>query len=135
MWNDSRIRKAIVKNILTSIVLLLILFLVENRICLFTYLPYQFAYEQKEACIQHGSLRHNYVRVAVMEQGEVIATATVKRGCGETSDSMIPVGYASDRKPAVVRVSPVVTGGQIGVFVALILGNLLFVRKLHRARG
>lgn len=111
------------------------MFLVENRAYIFTYLPYQFAYEQREAYVQQGRLRNNYVQVAVMEQDEVIAKGTVKRASGETFGSMITVGYASGRKPSVVRTSLVVTSGQISVLVTLILGNLLFVRKLHRANG
>lgn len=78
-------------------------------------------------------LRHNYMKVAVMEQGEVIAVDTVKHACGETADSLITVGYASKRKPSVVRCPPVVTGGQISVLIALILGNLTFIWKIHRA--
>lgn len=132
MWNDNHIIKAILKNILTSILLLLALFLVDNRTYIFTYLPHRFVYEQREAYIQPGNLRHNYVRVAVMKQGEVIATDTVKHACGEAAGSTITVGYASDHKPSIVRISPVVTGGQIGVLAALILGNLMFVWKLHR---
>lgn len=133
VWNDKRIRNAIIKNILVSILLLLLLFLVDNRSYLFTYLPYRFAYEQREAYIQPSHLRHNYMKVAVMEQGEVIAVDTVKHACGETADSLITVGYASKRKPSVVRCSPVVTGGQISVLIALILGNLTFIWKIHRA--
>lgn len=135
MLNDKRVKNAIIKNILTSILLLLTVFLVENRAYIFTYLPYQFAYEHREAYVQQGRLRNNYVQVAVMEQDEVIAKGTVKRACGESFGSMITVGYASSRKPSVVRASLVVTSGQISVLVALILGNLLFVRKLYRANG
>lgn len=135
MWNDSRIKKAIIKSILTSIFLMLILFLVDNRSYLFTYLPYQFAYEQKEAYVQYGRLRYEYVWVSVMEQDEAIAMDTVKRGCGESAGSMITVGYAPDRNPSVVRTSLIVTNGQIVSVIILILGNLLFVRKLHRANG
>lgn len=78
-------------------------------------------------------LRHNYVKVAVMEQDEVIAVDTVKHACGETAGSLITVGYAPERKTSVVRNSPVVTGGQISVLIALILGNVMFVWKIHRA--
>lgn len=135
MWNDKRIPNAITRNILTSILLLLVLFLVDNRSYLFTYLPYKFAYEQREAYVQYGRLRHNYVHVAVMEQDEVIAKDTVKRAYNERTFSKITVGYAPDRNPSVVRTSLVVTSGQIAVLVALILGNLMFVRRLRRAGG
>lgn len=135
MWNDKQITNAIKKNILTSILILLVLFLVDNRSYLFTYLPYKFAYEQKEAYIQHSNLRHNYVRVVVMEQGEAIAKGSVKRALGETFGSVITVGYASERKPSIVRISPVVTGGQIAVLLALILGNLRFIWKIHNQSG
>lgn len=135
MWNDERIPKAIIRNILTSLLMLLIVFLADNRTYLFTYLPYKFAYEQHEAYLQYGHLRHNYVRVAVMEQDEVIAKDTVKRAYNERTFSKIIVGYAPDRKPCVVRTSLVVTSGQIAVLAALILGNLMFVWRLRRAGG
>lgn len=135
MWNDKQITNAIKKNILTSILILLVLFLVDNRSYLFIYLPYRFAYEQREAYIQRSNLRHNYVRVVVMEQSEAIAKGTVKRALGETADSMITVGYAPKRKPSVVRSSLVVTGGYVAVLVALILGNLRFIWKIHKLTG
>ena len=132
MWNDERIPNAIKKNILTSILILLVFFLVDNRGYLFTYLPHRFIYEQREAHVQYGNLRHNYVRVAVVEQGEAIAKGTVKRALGEKFGSVITVGYSSKRRPSIVRISPVVTRGQIAVLVGLILGNLRFIWKIHR---
>lgn len=112
---------------------LFIFFLVDNHTYILSYLPHRFVYEQKEAYIQHGNLRHNYVRVVIMQEDEVIATDTVKHALGETVGDMITVGYAADCKPSIVRCSLVVTGGQIGVLAGLILGNLIFVWKLHRA--
>lgn len=132
MWNDTQIRKAIIKNILISLFILFALFLVDNRAYLFHYLPNRSEYELKEAYIQPSNLRHNYVQI-VMEQGEVVVTDTVKHGYGEMVGSVIIVGYASDRKPSVVRVSPVVTGGQICVSAALVLGNLGFVWRIRKA--
>lgn len=132
MWNDKQITNAIKKNILTSILILLVLFLVDNRSYLFTYLPHRFMYEQREAYVQYGRPRHNYVRVVVMEQDEAIAKGTVKRAPGEKFGSVITVGYSSKRKPSIVRSSLVVTGGQIAVFVAMILGNLRFIWKIHK---
>ncbi len=135
MWNDNRIPNAIIKNILTSLLLLLIVFLAENRSYFFTYLPYKFAYEQREAYIQYGRLRYSNARVAVMEQDEVIAKDTVKRAYNEGTFSKITVGYAPNRNPSVVRTSPIVTSGQISVLAALILGNLIFIWRLRRAGG
>lgn len=135
MQNDKRIIKAIIKNILISILLLSVLFLVDNRTYLFTYLPHRFEYEHKEAYIQPSNLRHNYVRVVVMEQGEAMATDTVKHAYGEIVGSMITVGYSPDRKPSVVRISPVVTGGHICILASLILGNLMFVWRIHKTGG
>lgn len=133
MWNDRRIINAIIRNIVTSMLILLIFFLVDNHTYILSYLPHRFVYEQKEAYIQHGNLRHNYVHVVVMQDNEAIATDTVKRALGEAVGDMITVGYAADRKPSIVRCSLVVTGGQIGVLAGLILGNLMFVWKLYRA--
>lgn len=135
MWNDKRIKKAIISNILASILFLLVLFLVDNRTYLFTYLPHRFTYEPREAYIQRSNLRHDYARVVVMEQGEVVATDTVKHAFGETKGSVITVGYAMERKPSIVRITPVVTYGQLGVLLALILGNLGFVWRIHKAGG
>ncbi len=134
MWNDKRIPDAIKKRILISILLLLIVFLADNRSYLFTYLPYRFAYEQREAYLQSGRLQHNYVRVVILEQGEAIAKDIVKRAYGEKTFSVITVGYSADRKPSVVRTSLIVTSGQLAVLTALILSNLLFVWKLRSGR-
>ena len=132
MWNDERIPNAIKKNILTSILILLVLFLVDNRSYLFTYLPHRFIYEQKEAYVQYGNLRNRYVQVVVMEQDEAIAKGTVRRAPGEKFGSVITVGYSPERKPSIVRASLVVTRGQIAVLVGLILGNLRFIWKIHK---
>lgn len=112
---------------------MLILFLLENRTYEFTNLPHRDVYEPREAYIQYGHLRYNYTHVAVMEQGEAIGKATVKRAMGEKFGDKITVGYAPDRKPSVVRTSPVVTGGQIAVLAAFILSNLRFIWRLHKA--
>lgn len=135
MWNDRRITNAILRNIAASVLVLFIFFLMDNHTYILSYLPHRFVYEQKEAYIQPGNLRHNYVRVAIMQKDEVVATDNVKHALGETAGDMITVGYAADRKPSIVRCSLVVTGGQIGVLSGLILGNLIFVWKLHRASG
>ena len=111
---------------------MLVLFLVDNRGYLFTYLPYRFMYEQREAYVQHSNLRNRYVQVVVMEQDEAIAKGTVKRAPGEKFGSVITVGYSPERKPSIVRASLVVTRGYIAVFAALILGNLRFIWKLHK---
>lgn len=71
----------------------------------------------------------------VLEQGEAMAKDIVKRAYGEKTFSVITVGYNADRKPSVVRISLIVTSGQLAVLAALILGNLLFVWKLHRLGG
>ena len=133
MWNDKQITNAIKKNILTSILILLASFLVYNHSYLFTYLPHRFMYEQKEAYVQYSNLRNKYVEVVVMEQDKAIAKGTVRRAPGEKFGSVITVGYSPERQPSIVRSSPVVTGGQIVILVALILGNLRFIWKIHKA--
>lgn len=133
MWNDKQTTNPIKKSILSCILILLVLFLVDNRSYLFTYLPHRFVYEQKEAYVQLGNLRYNYMEVLVMEQDEAIAKGTVKRAFGEKFGSVITVGYSSERKPSVVRNSPVVTGGQITAMAMFILGNLMFIWKIHKA--
>lgn len=135
MWGNKQIMKVIKKNILTSLLLLLVLFLVENRTYLFTYLPHRYVYEQREAYIQYGHSRNSYVEVAVMEQGEAIGKATVKRALGDKFGVKITVGYAPGRKPSVVRTSPVVTGRQIFVLAMFILSNLQLIWKLYKAAG
>ena len=130
MWNDEKTIKAIQKNILTSILLLLIVFLANNCTYLFHYLPHKSAYELREAYIQPSTSRR--VRVVVMEQGKAVAKAKVELAYGEIVGDRIIVGYAPERKRSVVRCSPVISGGQILVLFALVLGNLRFLWSLHK---
>ena len=131
MWNDEKNINAIKKNILTSILLLLIMFLVNNRTYLFHYLPHKSAYELREAYIEPSNSRH--VRVVVMEQGKAVTKAKVELAYGEIIGDRIIVGYAPERKRSVVRCSPVITGGQILDLFALVLGNLRFIWSLHKS--
>lgn len=125
--------KAIIRNLLFSVLLWLILFVMENRTWLFLYLPNQAEYVEMPAYMEHSNLKHNYVQVTVMDEEEVVATGEVKRAFKEQPGTMIAVGYARWQIVPIVRLSPVVTWGQVAVFVALIFGNLSFVWRLYKA--
>ncbi|MDE6700986.1 MAG: hypothetical protein K2K10_08265 [Acetatifactor sp.] len=126
--------KAIIRNLLFSIFLWLILFVVDNRTWLFLYLPNQAEYEEMPAYMEYSNLKHDYVEVTVMDdEGEEVAIGEVKRAFKEHSGTMITVGYARWQIVPIVRLVPVVTWGQIAVVVWMIFANLSIIWRLHKA--
>lgn len=134
MWINKWICRAVIRNILFSILFYGILFVMDNRGYLFAYLPHKEEYRQMDAYIENSNLRRNYVRVTVTDhQGEVVAREVVKRGYKEARGSRIVVGYAPSNIQSVVRIIPLITSGQIAVLISLTLGNIFFIWKIYKA--
>lgn len=129
-----KIESAIRKNIICSILLVLILFIVDNRSYLFDYLPHRWEYEKVKAYISNNKLRHNYVEVNVVVSEDETISARVKHGMGEAEYlEEITVGYSANRAPSVVRVNFIVSWGQICVAAVLAIGNVSYAQRLKRA--
>lgn len=126
-------RNPAVRNLIASLVILCALFVADNRAYFFSYLPFQAEYRVTQAYLTPSWMKFGNVRVNVSLDGEIIGKATVKRSFAEHDWDEIPVGYSLTRPKAVVRIAPVVTWGQEGAFVALILGNIGFVLRLKKA--
>jgi hypothetical protein len=133
--SGDKIKGAMLRNILVSILILCVMFLVENKTYLFDYLPFSSDYQITEATIQPSPLKFNRAKVTVSEGGVAVCEAVVKHGFTERVWDEIPVGYSAASTPHVVRVAPVVTWGALGIAAALILGNIGIAVRLKKAAG
>lgn len=131
-FSDEKLKKAFQKNIAISLLILVMVFLWDNKSYLWDYLPYSQYYEKTEAYM-YDVIRHNYGRVDLCAAGIESRGEKVKHDFREHIGDTIVIAHSGTREPAVCRCNIVITGGFLAILIALLAGNVYWVLRVEKA--
>lgn len=120
---QERIAHKFIRNVMIELLILLAVFLFDNRSYLFSYLPHASEYEKQIVRIE-TTMKGFYARVHVADGKETTKRGYVRYSFYERREDIIVVGYAPQRGGDIVRTSPVITSGLAVVFGAYVLGDI-----------
>lgn len=122
-----------VRNIVISLLILMLIFLWDNREYVFQYQFHREEYTKVEGRIWRTVPRRNSVAwVALYTADGTLKKRRVVRSFWERTDDIIPAAYSESRKPSICRVGYVLTFYLFLIFLLALEYHVIFFRSGRR---